>query len=221
MQAASTGSPRGQQLAGRFADAVAYAATAHGDQVRKGTDLPYVSHLLAVAALVLEHGGSELQAVAGVLHDVVEDGGGMPRLDDVRATFGPDVAQLVDDLSDAAPAPGEDKAPWPQRKQAYLDHLAGLLDAGSPAVLVSCCDKLHNAESIVADGTDPLGHPGLDVFDRFTATPEQTSWYYRQLAATYRGADLPARLVARLDRAVTSLTELADQAAARSRRGGA
>lgn len=214
MQAASTGSPRGHQLAGRFAEAVAYAATAHGDQVRKGTDLPYVSHLLAVAALVLEHGGSELQAVAGVLHDVVEDCGGRQRLDDVRATFGEEVAQLVDDLSDAAPAPGQDKAPWPERKQAYLDHLAGLVEAGSPAVLVSCCDKLHNAESIVADATDPHGDPGLDVFDRFTATPDQTAWYYGQLAATYRGADLPARLVARLDRAVGRLTELAEDASA-------
>ena len=199
----------GQQLAGRFAQAVGYAATAHGDQVRKGTDLSYVSHLLAVAALVLEHGGSELQAVAAVLHDVVEDCGGTQRLDDVRATFGDEVAQLVDHLSDAAPAPGEAKAPWRQRKQDYLDHLAGLVEAGSPAVLVSCCDKLHNAEAIVADATDPTGQPGLAVFDRFSAAPAGTAWYYGRLADTFGDADLPARLVARFERAVAELTRLA------------
>ena len=212
MQAA-TGPVRGHQLAGRFAQAVAYAATAHGDQVRKGTDLPYASHLLAVAALVLEHGGSEQQAVAALLHDVVEDCGGTQRLDDVRATFGDELAQLVHDLSDAAPAPGEAKAPWRERKQAYLDHLAELVAAGSPAVLVSCCDKLHNAEAIVADATDPDGRPGLAVFDRFTAPVDGTAWYYGRLADTFAEADLPARLVVRFERTVAELTRLARAAA--------
>lgn len=220
VQAVTTTAPRGHQLAGRFAEAVAYAATAHGDQVRKGTDLPYVSHLLAVAALVLEHGGSEQQAVAAVLHDVVEDCGGGPRLDDVRATFGDAVATMVDDLSDAAPAAGEAKPPWRQRKQAYLDHLAGLVDAAAPAVLVSCCDKLHNAESIVADATDPGGDPGLAVFDRFSATPADTAWYYRELAQRFRTADLPARLVARFDRAVEQLADLAVAADRATSAGG-
>lgn len=210
---------RGHQLAGRFAQAVGYAATAHGDQVRKGTDLPYVSHLLAVAALVLEHGGSELQAVTGLLHDVVEDCGGAARLDDVRATFGEAVAQLVDDLSDAAPAQGEAKAPWRQRKQAYLAHLAGLVEAGSPAVLVSCCDKLHNAEAIVADASDPDADPGLEVFARFSASPADTAWYYGQLAATFRGADLPARLVVRFEDAVHELVRWATAAHAAGIRG--
>ena len=216
----TTAAPRGHQLAGRFAEAVAYAATAHGDQVRKGTDLPYVSHLLAVAALVLEHGGSEQQAVAAVLHDVVEDCGGGPRLDDVRATFGDDVATMVDDLSDAAPAAGEPKPPWRRRKQAYLDHLTGLVDARAPSVLVSCCDKLHNAEAIVADATDPDGAPGLAVFDRFSARPADTAWYYRELAQRFRAADLPARLVARLDRAVDRLADLAVRAEDTAPAGG-
>ena len=210
--------PRGQQLAGRFAQAVAYAAAAHGDQVRKGTDVTYVAHLLSVAALVLEHGGSEPQAVAAVLHDVVEDCGGTQRLDDVRATFGEEVAQLVHDLSDAAPAPGEAKAPWPQRKQAYLAHLAELADAGSPAVLVSCCDKLHNAEAIVADATDPDGRPGLAVFDRFSASADDTGWYYGQLADVFARAELPGRLVARFEGAVAALRRHA-AAAARSTGG--
>lgn len=215
---------RGGDLAGRFAQAVAYAATAHGDQVRKDTDVPYASHLLAVAALVLEHGGTEPQAVAAVLHDVVEDGGGRQRLDDVRATFGDEVAQLVDDLSDAAPDAGERKAPWRPRKRAYLDHLAELIADGSAAVLVSCCDKLHNAEAIVADATDPDGEPGLEVFTRFSAGPADTAWYYGRLAATFRGADLPARLVARFDRAVDHLNRLAAAAHAagvEGRDGGA
>jgi hypothetical protein len=219
MQGTAT-APRGHELAGRFAEAVAYAATAHGDQVRKGTDLPYVSHLLAVAALVLEHGGTEPQAVAALLHDVVEDRGGAPRLDDVRATFGDEVAQMVDDLSDAAPAEGEAKPPWRERKQAYLDHLAGLVAAGAPAALVSCCDKLHNAEAIVADATDPDGDPGLAVFERFSATPAQTAWYYRELAQRFRAARLPRRLVTRFDDAVEQLADLAVQTQATPRPGG-
>ncbi len=197
---------------------MAYAAAAHDDQVRKGTDVTYVAHLLSVAALVLEHGGSEPQAVAAVLHDVVEDCGGTQRLDDVRATFGEEVAQLVHDLSDAAPAPGEAKAPWPQRKQAYLAHLAELADAGSPAVLVSCCDKLHNAEAIVADATDPDGRPGLAVFDRFSASADDTGWYYGQLADVFARADLPARLVARFEGAVAALRRHAAAAARVHRR---
>lgn len=219
MQDASA-SPPGHQLAGRFAQAVAYAATAHGDQVRKGTDLPYVSHLLSVSALVLEHGGTELQAVAGLLHDVVEDCGGAARLDDVRATFGEEVARLVDDLSDAAPAPGEAKSPWPERKQAYLDHLAGLVESDSPAVLVSCCDKLHNAEAIVADASDPDEDPGLQVFARFSASPADTAWYYGRLDEIFRRAGLPARLVDRFDAAVRDLVRWANAAHAAGIGGG-
>jgi (p)ppGpp synthase/HD superfamily hydrolase len=98
-------------LTGGFTDAVAYTAVAHAGQVRKVTDVPYLAHLLSVAALVLEHDGDELQATAGVLHDVVEDCGGQRRLEDVRARFGTDVADLVHALSDASPADGERKAP--------------------------------------------------------------------------------------------------------------
>lgn len=203
----------GTALAGRFTDAVAYAVQAHGDQARKDTTIPYASHLLGVASLALEHGGSEAQATAAVLHDVVEDCGGAPRLADVRERFGEDVADMVDVLSDAAPSPGEAKAPWRQRKQAYLDHLEGLVADGSPAVLVSACDKLHNASAIVADVTDPNGNPGLAVFTRFSAdSPADTAWYYCSLLQQYERADLPDRLVSTLRHTIGRLEEAAASA---------
>ena len=200
----------GAALAGRFTDAVAYAVQAHGEQVRKATTIPYASHLLAVTSLVLDHGGSEAQATAAVLHDVVEDCGGAPRLADVRDRFGDDVAGMVDNLSDAAPSPGEAKPPWRQRKQAYLDHLGKLVADGAPAVLVSACDKLHNATAIVADATDPNEDPGLAVFDRFSAdAPADTAWYYRSLLRRYEGADLPDRLISALRHTLGRLEEAA------------
>jgi (p)ppGpp synthase/HD superfamily hydrolase len=192
-------------LTGRFTDAVAYAAVAHAGQVRKGTDLPYLSHLLAVGALVLEFGGEEPQATAAVLHDVVEDHGGARRLEDVRVRFGEDVAHLVEALSDAAPADGERKPPWRQRKEAYLDHLRGLAASGHPAVLVSLCDKLHNARAIVADAGDPDG-PGPEVWRRFKANADEIAWYYRSLADIYGAAEgLAPRAVREL---VTVVDEL-------------
>lgn len=196
-------------LDGRFTDAVAYGARAHHDQVRKGTNTPYLAHLLAVATLVVEHGGSEVQATAAVLHDVVEDQGGKARLADLVLRFGPEVAQVVEDLSDAVPGPDGDKAPWRERKESYLVHLHDLVDARSAAVLVSACDKLHNAESIVADASDPDGRPGLDVFDIFTGKADGTAWYYRSILDVLSAAELPPRLLVRLDRAVRELESAA------------
>jgi (p)ppGpp synthase/HD superfamily hydrolase len=195
-------------LSGRFAEAVAYAAVAHADHVRKGTDIPYLAHLLGVATLTLEHGGSEVQATSAVLHDVVEDRGGARRLADVRARFGDDVAECVDALSDAVLEVGETKGDWRPRKEAYLTHLAGLVDADHPAVLVSLCDKLHNARAIVDDAKDPNG-PGADVWRRFSASPDQVAWYYRSLLETYAAStNLPARALAHLGTSVSSLEEL-------------
>jgi (p)ppGpp synthase/HD superfamily hydrolase len=199
-------------LTDRFTDAVAYAAVAHADQVRKGTEVPYLAHLLSVAALVLEHGGDEPQATAGVLHDVVEDCGGQRRLEDVRVRFGADIADLVAALSDAAPADGESKAPWRERKEAYLEHLRELARAGHPAVLVSLCDKLHNARAIVADATDPDG-PGPAVWGRFKADADEVAWYYRSLREVYDEAEgLPTRAVHDLGETVGALTAVAEQA---------
>jgi hypothetical protein len=201
-------------LTGRFTEAVAYAAVAHAGQVRKGTDVPYLAHLLAVAALVLEHGGEEVQATAAVLHDIVEDQGGRRRLEDLRVRFGEDVADLVDALSDAAPADGEAKAPWRTRKEGYLRHLEQLVTTGHPAVLVCMCDKLHNASAIVADATDPDG-PGAAVWDRFRASPGEVAWYYRSLADIGTGADvLPSRLVRDLVSTVDALERQNSEAVA-------
>jgi (p)ppGpp synthase/HD superfamily hydrolase len=198
-------------LTGRLAEAVSYAAVAHAGQVRKGTDVPYLSHLLSVAALALEHGGDEVQATAGVLHDVVEDCGGLRRLEDVRAVFGDEVATLVHALSDAAPVDGAVKKEWKPRKEAYLVHLGEMVAADHPATLVSLCDKLHNARAIVADASDEAGL-GAGVWDRFTGTAAEAAWYYRTLAEVFRTGRLPARAVAMFDVTVAELARLAEEA---------
>lgn len=188
--------------------AFAYAVQVHDGQCRKGTDIPYVSHLMAVSGLVIELGGDSTQAVAGLLHDAVEDQGGIERLADVRERFGDEVAGLVLALSDAAPAEGERKGPWQERKAAYLDHLVELVAAGHPAVLVSLCDKIHNARSIVADLDDPQVGPA--VFERFSAAPEDTAWMYRALCETYAAAPaglLPERALAELDGLVSAIEQ--------------
>lgn len=181
-------------LTSRFTDAVEYAIVAHAGQVRKGTDVPYASHLLSVAALVVEHGGDEAQATAAVLHDVVEDCGGRRRLADVRHRFGDDVGDLVEALSDAVPDDDGVKAPWWDRKKRYLEHLEHLVTQDDPAALVSLCDKLHNARAIVADATDPDG-PGDAVWDRFRTGAEGTVWYYEQLAGIFASGTLPPRAI--------------------------
>lgn len=198
-------------LTGRFVEAVGYAAIAHAGQVRKGTDVPYLSHLLSVAALVIEYGGDEVQATAAVLHDVVEDCGGLRRLEDVRAVFGEEVASLVDALSDAAPIDGAPKEAWKLRKEAYLAHLGEMVDSDHPAVLVSLCDKLHNARAIVADASDAAG-PGPGVWDRFRGTAAETAWYYRSLVEAFGSGRLPARAVAAFASVVEELSSLAEAA---------
>jgi (p)ppGpp synthase/HD superfamily hydrolase len=198
-------------LTGRFAEAVTYALIAHAGQVRNGTDLPYATHLLGVTTLVLEHGGDELQATAAVLHDVVEDQGGARRLDDVRARFGREVAELVEALSDVVLLDGEPRPSWRARKGGYVEHLRVLVDARHPSCLVSLCDKLHNVQAIVADVTDPEGD-GNAVWSRFAASPGQLAWYYRSLAEVFATADLPARAVCRFEAAVGRLEELAEVA---------
>jgi (p)ppGpp synthase/HD superfamily hydrolase len=208
---ASDGDVAHVPLGGRFVEAVRYAAVAHADHVRKGTDIPYMAHLLGVATLTLEHGGGEPQATAAVLHDVVEDRGGARRLADVRALFGDEVAELVAALSDAVVAAGETKQPWQPRKRAYLAHLAELVEAEHPVVLVSLCDKLHNARAIVADANDPNG-PGDEVWQRFSADRQDVAWYYRSLLEIYRTSRvLPPRAVGHLAEAVERLEELASR----------
>lgn len=159
----------------RLADAAALALEAHTGQMRKGTSIPYVSHVLAVCAIVLENGGDEDEAVAALLHDVVEDGGGRPMLERIRAEFGARVAMIVDGCTDAYVTP---KPPWAERKRAYLEKLESADDS---VVLVSAADKLHNARAILSD----YRAVGPALWDRFTSSPEETVGYYVALASIY------------------------------------
>jgi (p)ppGpp synthase/HD superfamily hydrolase len=181
----------------RFEKALLYAARLHRDQTRKGTEVPYVTHLLAVAAIVGENGGPEDEVVAALLHDAPEDRGGKDRLEDIRVRFGAEVAEIVDGCTDTYEYP---KPPWRPRKKAYVTHVA----KASPSVrLVSAADKLHNARSILAD----LRSLGNELWDRFTGGKEGTLWYYRALVDAYTGAGSNP-VVEELDRVVREIEAL-------------
>ncbi|NVO14056.1 MAG: HD domain-containing protein [Rhodoplanes sp.] len=177
-------------LTDRFDRALLYATHVHGGQVRKGTSTPYVAHLLAVAATVLEYGGDEDLAIAALLHDSVEDQGGNARLADVRNRFGERVARIVEACSDslADAAKGERKAAWRDRKEAYLAHLD---HAHEDILRVSLADKVHNARAILRDLRKT--EIGDKIWDRFSQPKEQTLWYYRNLSDQFRRL-LPGQL---------------------------
>ena len=166
-------------LTDRFDRALLYATHVHGGQVRKGTSTPYVAHLLAVAATVLEYGGDEDLAIAALLHDSAEDQGGKARLDDVRNRFGERVARIVEACSDslADTGKGERKAHWRERKEAYLAHLR---TADEDSLWVSLADKVHNTRTILRDLRKP--DIGEKVWARFSVPAKQTLWYYHSLA---------------------------------------
>ncbi len=158
-------------ISSRFSAALQLAAELHSQQVRKGTRTPYLAHLLAVAALVLEDGGDEDQAIAALLHDAVEDQGGLPILEMIRLRFGDAVARIVDGCTDTYETP---KPPWQARKESYLTHLA---NAPEGVLRVSLADKLHNARSILRD----LRLRGPEIWLRFNGGMTGTLWYYRSL----------------------------------------
>jgi GTP pyrophosphokinase len=190
-------------LSHRFEDALVYAARLHATQVRKGTSTPYVAHLLGVAAIALEHGAGEDQAIAALLHDAVEDQGGAPTREEIRWRFGDAVTAIVDACTDADTVP---KPPWRARKEAYIAHLAHV---SSDARLVSEADKLYNARAILND----LRTVGEAVWQRFAGKRDGTLWYYRSLVTAFR-ACAPATpgeasLVDELDRVVTEIERLA------------
>lgn len=167
----------------RFTRAISLAARAHEGQVRKGTDIPYITHPVAVAGLVAQYGGDEDQQIAAVLHDVLEDGG--PQFaDEIERDFGGRVLAIVQGCTDGTPDVHGKKPPWAERKKAYLEHLAA---AGEDVWLVSGCDKLSNARAIL----DDLISIGPAVFERFTAKQEGTLWYYRALANIFTDAEAP------------------------------
>jgi (p)ppGpp synthase/HD superfamily hydrolase len=185
-------------LTTRFDEALVLAAELHRTQTRKATNVPYVAHVLAVAALALEHGADEDQAIAALLHDAVEDQGGMATAARIRARFGPRVHDLVLALTDATVVP---KPPWRARKETYLTHLR---TAPADVLLVSACDKVHNARAIVADHAEH----GAALWQRFSGGRDGTLWYYRELAAIFRSRG-PARLAALLDELATTMQRLA------------
>lgn len=188
-------------LTDRFDRALLYATHVHGGQVRKGTGTPYVAHLLAVAATVLEYGGGEDLAIAGLLHDSAEDQGGKARLDDVRNRFGPRVARIVEACSDslADTAAGERKAGWEERKRKYIAHLE---KAGEDVLRVSLADKVHNARAILRDLRKP--EIGAEIWKRFGQPKERTLWYYESLAEVFKRR-LPGQLAEELAEIVAVL----------------
>ncbi len=183
-------------LSDRFEEALIYATRLHARQVRKGTNIPYISHLLSVAALVLEDGGSEDEAIAALLHDAVEDQGREATRAEILAKFGENVVAIVDGCTEVITAP---RLPWRDRKLQYLDKIRG----NSLAVQrVSLADKLHNARSIVADWQ----RVGDRVWDRFSAKREGTTWFYRIVADTYNERCISA-MVAELRQTISRLEE--------------
>ncbi len=178
-------------LSNRYDQAFAYAHELHRKQTRKGTSIPYISHLLAVSGLVIEHGGSEDQAIAGLLHDAVEDQGGIPTLMEIRRRFGDGVAGVVADCTDAWT---EDKSVWRPRKEAYLAKLPAKPDA---SLLVSLADKTHNAEAIRFD-FEALGEA---LWARFNGGADGTRWYYSSLSKIFATV-FPGRLADRFSYAV-------------------
>jgi (p)ppGpp synthase/HD superfamily hydrolase len=169
--------PKPTMLTGRFEEALVYATQLHAGQNRKRSYVPYVAHLLAVTALVLEDGGDEDQAIAALLHDAVEDQGGLATLEEIRKRFGEYVAAIVVGCTDAFSIP---KPPWRQRKEKYI---ASLRHADPAVRRVSLADKVHNARSTLRD----LTREGETVWARFNGGKEGTLWYYHELIDAFEG----------------------------------
>ena len=184
---------KGQHLlTSRYNHAFSYAHELHRTQTPMGTAIPYISHLMTVSALVIEHGGNEDQAIAALLHDAAEDQGGQETLDEIRRRFGDVVAEIVYDCTDAWFEP---KPAWQPRKEAYL----AILPTKSPrSLLVSLADKTHNAEAILFD----YRILGEALWQRFNGGAEGTRWYYEALADVFSQAMPRHRLSDRLSRAV-------------------
>ena len=193
-------------LSERFDDALTYASRHHREQLRKGSRVPYMTHLMSVSALVLEHGGTEDQAIAGLLHDAVEDapaGQGGAVLAEIRERFGAAVADMVAACSDGLNASGERKGTWRERKRAYVE---GLPNKSLDALLVTAADKTHNGLCIAAD----VRRYGRDFWATFNAGPEELRWYYTSVRDVV-AKRLPGTSIAvALERAVAELMATPD-----------
>ena len=188
------------KLGPRFLEAFLFAAEKHAGQTRKTTAVPYIAHLMGVTSLALEFGGDEDMAIAALLHDVVEDCGGAPMLEEVKRRFGSRVAKIVEGCTDSDREP---KPPWRERKENYLRHLK---DADVDTKLVSAADKLNNVRSILSDYREL----GESIWARFNGGREGTLWYYRALLKEFERGK-PNRLIRELELAVRELEMLAKQ----------
>jgi len=187
-------------LTERFSVALTFATRLHAAQLRKGTTIPYISHLLAVTGIALQHGATEDEAIAALLHDAVEDQGGATTLKEIYHRFGRGVSEIVEGCTDADTIP---KPPWRQRKEKYIAHLS----TASPSVrLVCAADKLDNARSVLADYRTLADA----LWGRFNGGKDGTLWYYRAIVETLRVDQNP--LVEELDRVVCQLEALVDAA---------
>jgi (p)ppGpp synthase/HD superfamily hydrolase len=184
-------------LGERFQNALVYAVRLHANQSRKGTSVPYVAHLLSVSALVLEDGGDEDQAIAALLHDAVEDQGGLPTLAEINQRFGPRVASIVEGLTDTYETP---KPPWRARKEQYIEHLQS---APLEVRRVSLADKVHNARSTLAD----LRQNGQSTWDIFRGGKEGSLWYYQTLVEFFAHST-PGYLAEELARVIAEIKRL-------------
>ena len=184
-------------LTSSFEEALVFATRLHANQRRKSKRIPYIAHLLGVASLVLEAGGGEDEAIAALLHDAVEDQGGMARLEEIRSRFGDAVAEIVEACTDSWTDP---KPPWRKRKEAYI---ARLREASESVCLVSAADKLHSARTILSD----YRRLGETLWSRFTGGKEGTLWYYRTLVDVLQATG-PAPLADELDRVVSEINDL-------------
>ena len=185
------------ELTLRFEEALIFATQLHAEQRRKGSDVPYIAHLLAVTSIVLENGGNEDEAIAGLLHDAIEDQGGAATREEIRRRFGDTVVDIVNGCTDADVTP---KPPWRVRKEEYIEHLHV---ASSSVRLVSAADKLHNARAVLGDYRE-LGEM---LWRRFHGGREGTLWYYRSVTDALRqGGTSP--LIEELERVVSELEKL-------------
>jgi (p)ppGpp synthase/HD superfamily hydrolase len=188
-------------LTSRFEDAFVYSMRLHAKQTRKGSKTPYIAHLLGVTAMVLENGGNEDEAIAALLHDAVEDQGGLETLEEIRGRFGKRVAEIVDAVTDAYTIP---KPPWRERKEQYI---ASIPTASPSAVRVSLADKVYNAQATLRD----IRGEGESAWKRFNCGKEGILWYYHQLVHAFKDHGRNY-LLEELERLVDEIDRLAGSA---------
>ena len=186
-------------LTERFEDALIYSNGLHAGQLRKGSQVPYIAHLLGVAGLVLEDGGDEDEAIAALLHDAVEDQGGLMTLGEIRSRYGPRVAEIVLSVTDTYEDP---KPPWRERKEGYI---ATIRTADLSAIRVSLADKVYNARATLMD----IKQEGESGWSRFNGGKEGTLWYYHQLINAFRGRS-SSKLLQELVRVIRELEQISE-----------